>query len=633
MLRIDNLVSIITYLIVCIACGSVVKYINPFIATSFILLCIASVYIETGKYKHLPGIILTLSSVAMIVLLVLRIESTDFVMPSLEAVVILIAIKLLQKKQFRDYMQIYAMSLLLLAGSTLINIDIFFMLYFISLVLLLNCATVALAYYSEDASWEIDYQTALKIMGKTSWIALIAIPLTACFFIILPRTNYPLLSFLNLGKVSRAGFTDRVHLGDVSDIQANSEVVFRAQVARQHEDDLYWRGMALDHFNGKVWKSTDQSPLAGELQGEKSGVKQTIYLESYDNKHLFALDKPIDIQRVTRKRTRTLGRPAEPNGSGKLKYLATSIPSRLFKEPLSSPDRHLQVPETLSPRVRNLVKSLVAGKSKAEHVDSLVSHLRRVDYQYALKDLPLSDNPIEDFLVNTKVGNCEYFASSLAIMLRLAEIPSRVIGGYRGGSYNELGKYYVVTQSEAHLWVEAYLDGKGWMRLDPTPAVRAAAKYHKLNELIKKISVALDTINYYWSILVINYSFKDQLNMINDIARSANQFKMKINYSHIGLYGSAVLVVVVILFLCSQYRFRRRTPEAKLIDEFNKAMDRHGYHRRKNEGLEEFLSQIMDSDLKHKAHHFVHAFQEIYYRDLPFRKPEIRRLKQIIVDL
>jgi protein-glutamine gamma-glutamyltransferase len=630
MLRIDNLVNIITYLIVCIACGSVVRYINPFIATSFILLCIVSVYIETGKYNHLPSFILTLASIAMIVLLFLRIDSTDFVMPSLEAVVILISIKLLQKKQFRDYMQIYAMSLLLLAGSTLISIDIFFLLYFISLVLLLNCATVALAYYSEDASWEFDYRTALKIIGKTSLIALIAIPMTGLFFIILPRTNYPLLSFLNLGKTSRTGFSDQVHLGEVSDIQANNEVVFRAQMARQHDDDLYWRGIVLDHFNGKVWKSTAQTPLAGEFQGDGSRVQQTIYLEPYDNNYLFALDKPVDIQRVTRKRTRTLSYQAEPNISGKIKYLATSIPSRIFKEQLSNPERYLQVPENPSPRVQNLVGSLVAGKKREQSIDALVSYLRKVDYKYALKNLPLSENPIEDFLVNYKVGNCEYFASSLAIMLRLAEIPSRVIGGYRGGSYNEIGKYYVVTQSEAHVWVEAYLDGKGWMRLDPTPAVMTDARYHKLNELIKRISVALDTINYYWSIFVINYSFKDQLNMISHIARTANQFKMNINYSSIGLYGSIVLVVLVILFLGSQYTFRRRTPEVKLIDEFIQAMDRHGCHRRSNEGLEEFLSSIMDSDLKHKAHYFIDAFQEIYYRDLPFRKQEIRRLKQLL---
>jgi protein-glutamine gamma-glutamyltransferase len=94
-------------------------------------------------------------------------------------------------------------------------------------------------------------------------------------------------------------------------------------------------------------------------------------------------------------------------------------------------------------------------------------------------------DPIEDFVANHRTGHCEYFASSLALMLRSLGIPARVVIGYLGGEYNRVGGYYLVHQRDAHAWVEAYLEphevpegllsqaippgGAAWYRLDPTP--------------------------------------------------------------------------------------------------------------------------------------------------------------------
>ncbi|KAA5547176.1 transglutaminase domain-containing protein [Roseiconus nitratireducens] len=94
-------------------------------------------------------------------------------------------------------------------------------------------------------------------------------------------------------------------------------------------------------------------------------------------------------------------------------------------------------------------------------------------------------DPIEQFLATDRRGHCQYFASSLAMMLRSVQIPCRVVVGYRTEEYNQIGEYYVARQLHAHSWVEALIDADQmpgrlvvpgqpktrhyWMRLDPTP--------------------------------------------------------------------------------------------------------------------------------------------------------------------
>ena len=92
-------------------------------------------------------------------------------------------------------------------------------------------------------------------------------------------------------------------------------------------------------------------------------------------------------------------------------------------------------------------------------------------FRYTL-ELPrsLPQDPLANFLFERKKGHCEYFASSMAVMLRSLHIPSRIVTGFRGGEFNDLTGQYVVRASDAHSWVEAYFPGSGWISFDPTPA-------------------------------------------------------------------------------------------------------------------------------------------------------------------
>src|SRR5205814_9510407 len=81
-------------------------------------------------------------------------------------------------------------------------------------------------------------------------------------------------------------------------------------------------------------------------------------------------------------------------------------------------------------------------------------------YEYSL-NLDISPDetidPIEDFVANSRSGSCEYFASALAMMLRSQDIPARLVRGYKGGTFNTVGRYYLVQERDAHSWVEAWM--------------------------------------------------------------------------------------------------------------------------------------------------------------------------------
>ncbi len=457
--------------------------------------------------------------------------------------------------------------------------------------------------------------------------------MTSIFFFILPRSTYPLLTFLNIGRSAHSGFTDQVQLGDVTGIQANSDVVFRAQMDRVKEEDLYWRGVVLDYFDGKAWRSTEPATQAGKVKQTGPAVTQNIYLEPTDNKYLFALDRPIHIRHEQVIRTRNLSYRAKTHITGKTHYTAQSIPSRNYPTELQHWDPYLQLPAGISRRVVDLVGSLIAGREPSHQITVLSQYFRQAGFRYSLEDLPLSEHPIDDFLLSHRYGNCEYFASALAMMLRIAGIPSRVVGGYRGGAYNDMGRYYVVSQNEAHLWVEAYVMGTGWLRLEPTPPLTVVPKYYQVREVFRKVSLMLDTINYYWNMVVINYSFNDQLRIATNLAQRARDLQLRIDRSQLMILSLFPLVVGLTVLLIKTRWPRKTTAAMKLINEFNDIMKRRGYHRAPNEGLEEFLDRVTDEELRGQAEVFVVSFEALFYRDRPLHKPEIKSLQTLLREL
>src|SRR5690606_40152580 len=89
----------------------------------------------------------------------------------------------------------------------------------------------------------------------------------------------------------------------------------------------------------------------------------------------------------------------------------------------------------------------------------------------------------------TTLFRSEHFSSAYVVLMRAAGIPARVVTGYAGGYHNRYGDYWLVRRSDAHAWAEVWLEGRGWVRVDPTAAV-ADRKSTRLNSSHVKISYA-----------------------------------------------------------------------------------------------------------------------------------------------
>ena len=95
----------------------------------------------------------------------------------------------------------------------------------------------------------------------------------------------------------------------------------------------------------------------------------------------------------------------------------------------------------------------------------------------------LSDDSVDEFLFDTRRGFCGHYASAFAALARAAGIPARVVTGYQGGTLNPYGDYWILRQSDAHAWTEIWIEGRGWVRIDPTAAIAPERVEHGLADV------------------------------------------------------------------------------------------------------------------------------------------------------
>jgi len=207
-------------------------------------------------------------------------------------------------------------------------------------------------------------------------------------------------------------------------------------------------------------------------------------------------------------RLRPLGRfRVMPATGQELRYEVSALAAPPLPYPLTEADRarYLQLPR-VDERIYTLAFEWAGGGSDMDRSQRIERHLRR-DYQYSLESAnrPVPD-PLANFLFVTKRGYCEYFASAMAVMLRAMGIPARVATGFQSGYYNEVSGLYVVRASDAHAWVEGWIEGRGWVTFDPTPAARNGSGAG----LLGRLNMYLDAADSAWQQWVLAYDLGHQ---------------------------------------------------------------------------------------------------------------------------
>jgi transglutaminase-like putative cysteine protease len=370
--------------------------------------------------------------------------------------------------------------------------------------------------------------------------------ITAALFFVIPRVGQATLPLRTPAGRILAGFSERVELGSFGEIETDATVVMRVHLPAPGETPdalpLRWRGVVLDRFDGRAWSvgrgatrvsvpRQADAPFGVHRWHGGPLVTQEIYLEPMGTERIFGAPRMVRL--TTRARHITvddLGAVSVAVPSARLRYTVDSELDPVDPRGVRWPDgatpsdplwraRYTQLPPQ-PPRVEALARELTAGAVDAWDASQRVAGQLRSRYRYSrVLQRRTALDPVEEFLFVARSGNCEYFAASAAVLLRALGIPARVVNGFQRGEWNPYGGYFMVRLSDAHSWVEVFVDGAGWMTLDPSP--RAPGQQVAETDA----ALWLDALRMRWYQYVINWGLQDQIAAALAVRRTATSWR------------------------------------------------------------------------------------------------------------
>ncbi|UFS70827.1 DUF3488 and transglutaminase-like domain-containing protein [Geomonas sp. RF6] len=551
-----------------------------------------------------------------------RFSLSDLVQVTANLLVALLAVRLLSEKSGRNYLQIFALSLFCLAASSLYNLTGIFLAYLLLLLVLLAVSLVLLAFHVHDPEMTLDRRALRKVLGTSLLLPAATVPIMLLLFVVLPRTQYPIWN-VDQGGRGTVGFTEKVTPGKTSSITAVQTPAFRVVCQKLPEDRLYWRGIVLNGFQGDSWvREGDPEEVPIPVKGGLS-VEQTFYPEPSNSPYLLALNHPLSLSGVRRAAASDLVFTTSAPRSSRISYQAVSTPSdRIRLRGGIDRELYLELPAHLPPRLQKAARESAAGAPPEEIVSRMERFFRAQRLSYSTKELPTGTDPLDQFLFVKKKGNCEYYASSAALFLRLAGVPARLVGGYRGGVYSDNGGYYLVTEDMAHVWVEAYLEGKGWLTIDPSGwSLNFGGNVPRVGQM----RLLVDTLGFYWNKAVVTYNLEKQINLFRGAGERLSSFSApKVSV------GQLLPVVLAPLGLFVLYRLLKelaKSPSQRLYRRFVRAVRRrYPELPTANRGIFELARSCADPSVRE----FATVYGSALYGDRSLTTDEVARLKRLL---
>ncbi len=630
MVSIDALIIVLTYLIA--LCGMLPLF--PWLEQAPRLLILAGM--AAGIWQDRRGAwplkewTYNAAIVPVFIFYAIQFSRANPVQPVVSLLTVMLAVRLAGSKSSRHYLQISALALFCLASSSLFDLSPVFLVYLGIMLFLVALQMVLLTFYSQDTGMRLGRPDLRKVLTAGLLMPLVSLPLLVFFFPVLPRTQLPLWNFLSPPVSRSSGFNDAVEPGVSSTLASSQVLVFRAEMPRQPQQQLYWRGTVFNRIEGRRWIRI--TPPVEQIRYSGQRIKQIIYPEPGGSRALMALDAPLGLD-LNRSRRLPDGIYEYSGPLGKrFTYTSDSATSgRLTTIDSINRSFYLTVPAGMPPRIRLLADSIrTQGTDDAGRLEQLELFFRNNSFRYSKNGLPTGDHALEQFLFESRQGHCEFFASSFALVLRAAGVPARLVGGYLGGDYNQLGGYYLVTEEMAHVWVEVYIDGQGWLRVDPSSfAGNADAVWARpKRSLIQKLRMSIDSLDHTWNRTVISYDFERQIEVARGVGSRLQGFSMGnlLRVVRPYLLPSALLVVMSVLVLNRKRFFPSR--EERLLRAFYRCVERECGVRveRGRVGLFEIAALTGNA----AVHEFALIYGGAVYRDRRLSEQEFRRLQELV---
>ena len=627
--------------------------------------------------------------------------SGAFLNATVHLVLFVMVVRLFSAQRDRDHYFLAVISFLMVLSAAVLTVDSIFLLAFAAFMLMAvvtfilmemrRSAAKATVHSKETSDARAYRHMAFSLAGASPALVLFILVGAAAIFFVLPRVSAGYLSaYAPSGELS-TGFSDRVELGRIGEIQQSSSVAMHIQIDGDKNGgfDLKWRGIALNVFDGRTWSNPHEQHAVPRLSDGRFAlllpdsrgqapkavrpIHYRVLMEPLGSNVFFLALAPQSLQGNYRL--------VASDGGGAVfdldpdhpvsRYEATSdlaqpVPGELRAAggpyPLDVLLNYLKAPP-LDPRIQRLAEQITASTDNNYDKAVAIETYLRTHFGYTLQ-LPrtVPRDPLANFLFERKRGHCEYFASSMAVMLRALRIPSRVVNGFSGGEFNDLTSQYLVRTSNAHSWVEAYFPGYGWVSFDPTPAAPLPVRRGW-----SRIALYVDAMASFWREWVINYDLSHQQTLAVGAASSGRELLQRLrNWAHRhyqalltavrraqntmarspGPWSIAGMLITVLLLLGANaqrlwWALRRRRLAARpeksprlaatiWYERMTRKVARRGWRKSPVQTPEEFVIGIKDATMREGVAQFTRHYEHARFGD---SAEDARRLPELYEEI
>ncbi len=556
-----------------------------------------------------------------------------------------------------------------------------------------------------------------RLKAISYWIAGFSIILAVLFFPVLPRVEGLAYQPSQISHESVSGFSDEVTLGGMGTVQTDTRVALRVFMPRSMIRRISrWRGAALEKWDSAAQKWSGETAREELISGEdgialykddqlaKAQLDENlmdvlspdvirvnvsamedprIFLPEVDGRSpwMVALIQG-DFRQIGFESDSWTAQPHGESRSESLEFRGFDYRLRLLKDEVVAglrprpDDTHSNVlrrclslagiPEAFLIGLEARGEELLPGfkNRDQEPMDAILklSAGLQVSQTYTLDfSEDTSAHNLNEFVFEKKAGNCEYFATTLALLLRSYGIPARLVTGFQAGRESVFGKYLMIRQSDAHSWVEAFVPEHGWMSFDPTPSSGEG-----LDFLTAHFGVAVDAYDFFqlqWSSYVLDYNQSDQKLFLGQVLETA-VFQPGVGVVVRSWFRVVRLILAPILFMVflfwlgrelapdlnpvlqswslnfpsfSWLRFKRKSGHlaTRFFLKVEKAWRKKGFHRKSGETPKTFLARIgVDTpECREQCERFVELYNHSRFGVLPDENGWLHEMRTLTADL
>ncbi len=639
-----------------------VLHMPLWITVAFVLLVLWR-YIIAQKQWPLPGTWIRLGLAFVLLLgVILSFRSLTIGRDAGVALLVgLLGLKLLEMRNLRDAMLLSFLSFFLIMTNFFYSQSIPTAGYLIIVMLVATGTLISLS----DLNQALNLRQRLRLSTQ---ILLQSIPLAIALFVLFPRIPGPLWGLPEDAYGSAAsGFSGSMRPGSISNLSLSDAVAFRVEFFSEVPPPAlrYWRGAVLWQTDGESWQPGRQFPIDSDaLEQYSDPVDYAITLEPHHQRWLFSLDlpqqSPSELPHYLQPRLLTGHQiKTEHKISQRIKYRLQSFTHyRTTSTPNSRTmwrrlHRALQLPPNRHPQAKALAQSWqTENPDPRALVQKALDYFNQEHFFYTLSPPPLLNDPIDEFLFDSRKGFCEHYSAAFVTLMRAASVPARVVVGYQGGNMNPLGDFMTVRQRDAHAWAEVWLQGQGWVRVDPTGAVAPERVQRGLNASMpgldnplgleleqnslvmsawRYVRNGLDMMNNSWNQWVLNYGQSHQLNLLKWLGLEQLGYRA-LTLVLFCLIGMSLLLIGLWLFSVRRLHYSEPIQAAYL--QFCRQLARRGVERRMHEGPQDFArrASLALPQYAAKIQYISRWYIQLRYRKTPHTKQQ-QQFKQAVKQL